>query len=95
MSSPSLASVASTIAAKSSLLSHLLESQKIPQPSFGEDGYNAYDGESSAIREARYDLAGAAQDLVRLAQGPEDAILQTAWQVSQLPNSRHPSFRTP
>lgn len=85
MTTPSLASLASTIAEKTSSLSRLLEVQQVPQPSFREDSYNAYAGENSAVRQARYDLAGAAQDLVRLAQGPEDQILQTAWQVRQPP----------
>ena len=79
----SLASLASTIAEKTSLLSRLLKDQKIAQPSFDEDGYDAYAGENSAVRQARYDLAGAAQDLERLAQGPEDQILQTAWHVRE------------
>lgn len=91
MTTPSLASLASTIAEKTSSLSRLLEVQQVPQPSFGEDSYNAYAGENSAVRQARYDLAGAAQDLVRLAQGPEDQILQTAWQVRQPPYP-FPSF---
>ena len=86
MATPSLDSLASTIAEKTSSLSRLLEVQQVPQPSFREDSYNAYVGETSAVRQARYDLAGAAQDLVRLAQGPEDQILQTAWQVRQPPH---------
>lgn len=85
MSSP-LSSIASSIAEKANLLSELLNTQKIAQPSVLESGYDAYAGETKAIRQARHDLAGTAQDLMRLAQGPEDQILQTAWLVRRSHN---------
>jgi len=84
--SPSLTSIASSIPEKAILLSELLDKQKISQPSALESGYNAYAGETTAIRQARNDLATAAQDLMRLAQGPEDQILETAWLATDVSN---------
>lgn len=71
----------STIVEKTTTLSLLLGQQNVAQPTFTEDGHNPYQGENADLRQIRYDIVRAAQDLLRLAQGPEDQILQLAWSV--------------
>ena len=81
MGSSQLASVVGTIIEKAAVLSHLLGTQNIALPTFDKEQPNNYKGEDVALRRVRYDLVRAAQDLLRLAQGPEDHILQLAWSV--------------
>ena len=76
-----LVKLAGRITEKTALVSHFLGSQAIKNPSFDEGSYAAYSGENTDLRQARYELAQAALDLYRLAQGPEDHILQLAWSV--------------
>ncbi|KAI1781131.1 putative O-methyltransferase [Hypoxylon cercidicola] len=75
----SLGALVSTIVEKTTTLSLLLGQQNIAQPTFTEDGHSPYQGENAALRKTRYDIVRAAQDLLRLAQGPEDHLLQLAW----------------
>ena len=76
-----LASLAGTIAARAVEVSRLAAAKGLPEPSFGEKSFNSFAGEDVELRQARIELASAAQDLARLAQGPEDHILQLAWSV--------------
>lgn len=76
-----LASLAGIIAARAVEVSKLAAVKSLPEPSFRENNYTAYAAEDFELRKARNELASAAQDLVRLAQGPEDHILQLAWSV--------------
>ncbi|KAI1307852.1 putative O-methyltransferase [Xylaria venustula] len=75
----SLGELVGTIAQTTAELSRLLGAQNTPYPTLDETGHNAFKGEDVALRQARYNVARAAQDLLRLAQGPEDHILQLAW----------------
>lgn len=77
-----LGALVSTIVEKTTTLSLLLGQQNITPPTFAEDDHSPYQGENVALRQTRYDIVRAAQDLLRLAQGPEDQILQLAWSVS-------------
>ncbi|KAI0378281.1 putative O-methyltransferase [Hypomontagnella monticulosa] len=82
----SLGALTSSIVKDVATLSHLLGQQNIPQPSFSESSHNPYKGEDSALRQTRYNIVKAAQDLLRLAQGPEDHILQLAWSSTDTAN---------
>lgn len=79
-----LASLAGTIAAQAVEVSRLAAAKGLPQPGFGKRGYNGFTGEGVELRQARHELASAAQNLARLAQGPEDHILQLAWSVREI-----------
>lgn len=84
----SLESLSSAITAKSAQISKLLAAKSLPAPTFGEQSYADFANEDSELRKARNDLVDAAKDILRLAQGPEDHILQLAWSVSISPFSK-------
>lgn len=85
-----LESLVGVIAARSVKVSKLVAAKSLPEPSFEKRNYNGFVDEDFELRKARNDLASAAQDLVRLAQGPEDHILQLAWSVCQTPLPNQP-----
>ncbi|KAK7991959.1 S-adenosyl-L-methionine-dependent methyltransferase [Apiospora saccharicola] len=70
-----LESFAAIVVEKVAALSDHLGAQSIPNPTLKEAGHVGYQGESLALRQARYDLARAAKSLQLLAQGPEDTAL--------------------
>src|SRR5256885_1799916 len=77
----SLESLSSTIAIKSAQITKLLAARSLPVPTFREQSYADFAHDDSGLREARNELISAAQDILRLAQGPEDHILDMAWSV--------------
>lgn len=81
-----LESLAATILEKSIVLSRHLAAESIPAPTFAKSGHNDYAGESTALRQTRYDLAAAAKSLWLLAQGPEDQIISLKWAPSDTAN---------
>ncbi|KAI0181361.1 putative O-methyltransferase [Hypoxylon sp. FL1284] len=81
-----LEALASTIAEKTTTLTALLSQQGVVQPTFAEDGHDAYKGEDAILRKTRYEIVKAAQDLLRLAQGPEDQLLQLGWSSADTAN---------
>ncbi|KAK8053728.1 hypothetical protein PG996_013029 [Apiospora saccharicola] len=70
-----LESFTAIVVEKVAALSDHLGAQSIPNPTLKEAGHVGYQGESLALRQARYDLARAAKSLQLLAQGPEDTAL--------------------
>ncbi|KAK8127939.1 hypothetical protein PG984_009047 [Apiospora sp. TS-2023a] len=68
----------STVVQKTTSFTAQLKAEGLAQPTSDASGYDAYKGESASLRQTRYELAAAARDLLRLAQGPEDEILQLA-----------------
>ncbi|MCJ1403879.1 hypothetical protein MMC11_007102 [Xylographa trunciseda] len=81
-----LASLAGIISARTVEVSRLVAAKGLQDPGFGEKSFNGFVGEDVELRQARNELAGAAQDLARLAQGPEDNILQLAWSSADTAN---------
>ncbi|KAK8028470.1 S-adenosyl-L-methionine-dependent methyltransferase [Apiospora marii] len=73
-----LEAILSTVVQKTTSLTAGLKAEDMIQPTFDAAGYGAYKGESTLLRQTRYELTEAARDLLRLAQGPEDEILQMA-----------------
>lgn len=78
----SLQILACTISEAASEIEKLLEKKSLPRPGFGEENATDYEGIDYELRSARNTLINAAQDTLRLAQGPEDQILGLAWSVS-------------
>lgn len=82
-----LESLTAIVAEKAAALSDCLDTESIPKPTLEEAGHVGYQGESMALREARYDLARAAKSLQLLAQGPEDtalALFRSAFDASNM-----------
>jgi 6-hydroxytryprostatin B O-methyltransferase len=77
-----LASLTSLVTARAIEVSKLVAEQSLKQLSFHESSLSGFEGEDINLRRARYELSNAAKDLARLAQGPEDHILELAWSVS-------------
>ena len=76
-----LSTLAATISEKVTEVSRILESRGLPQPQIGEAGINDFANIDYELRDARNALICASQDIVRLAQGPEDQVLALAWSV--------------
>lgn len=85
-SNATLESLAAIVVEKVVTLSHHLGVEGIPKPTLDEASYAGYPGESSALRQARYDLARAAKSLLLLAQGPEDTVLSLMWSAIDAAN---------
>ena len=80
-----LSSLTGTVAALSVELSKMMAVKSLPEPSFDASNSTRYENEDIQLRTARNELASAAQNLARLAQSPEDHILQMAWSVRLTP----------
>ncbi len=78
----SLESLAEVISSKAAAISKLLANKSLPLPTFGEQSYSDFTDVDHELRRVRNGLINAAQDIVRLAQGPEDHILNLTWSVS-------------
>lgn len=78
-----LSSLAGVVAARSVEVSRRVAAKSLPEPDLANrEDSNRYGAEDLELRKARNELASAAQDLARLAQSPEDQVLQLAWSVS-------------
>lgn len=86
-----LEAVFSAVVQKTTSLTAQLSAEGVPQHTSNAAGCGAYNGESTSLRQTRYELAEAARDLLRLAQGPEDEILQLALSV-RAPESYYPAY---
>ncbi|KAK7931654.1 hypothetical protein PG985_002366 [Apiospora marii] len=85
--SAALESFTAIVAEKAAAVSDYLDAESLPKPTLGEAGHVGYQGESTALRKARYDLARAAKSLQLLAQGPEDtalALFRSAFDASNI-----------
>jgi 6-hydroxytryprostatin B O-methyltransferase len=89
--------LSATISSKTAELSKILEANSIPPPSFDERSFVGKDAarlvvDKDNLRAVRNELITAAQDLIRLAQGPVDHLLTLAWSVcldGRLPQRRY------
>lgn len=77
-----LSTLAGIVAARSVEVARLTAAKSLPEPDLADqDAFNRYSTEDLELRNARNELASAAQDLARLAQSPEDHVLQLGWSV--------------
>lgn len=78
-----LESLAATISSRAADITRMLKKESKPVPSFAESSYNDYASGDEELRIARNQLIDAAKDAIRLAQGPEDHILDLGWSVRE------------
>lgn len=76
-----LPTLAATISDKAAEIGRILDTKGLQQPQIGEAGVNDFANIDYELRDARNALIRAAQDVIRLAQGPEDQVLSLAWSV--------------
>ncbi|KAL9120673.1 MAG: hypothetical protein Q9187_002772 [Circinaria calcarea] len=86
-----LENLSATISSKTLELSKILEANSIPPPSFAESSCVSPEASSLVVdkdnlRTIRNELITAAQDLIRLAQGPVDHLLTLAWSAADVAN---------
>ncbi|KAI1091119.1 putative O-methyltransferase [Rostrohypoxylon terebratum] len=87
----SLENLVSSIVAEVSRLSSLLQQAGLSPPTLDESGFGDFAHEEDtpagkSLRETRSKIADAAQDLIRLVQGPVDQILSLTWSAANSAN---------
>ena len=85
-STATLESLTASVVGNVAALAHHLGAEGIAKPTLDERSHAGYGGESTALRQARYDLARAAKSLLMLAQGPEDTVLALMWSAIDASN---------
>jgi len=82
----SLGFLSATVAAKSQEVLQLLAANGLNEPTFSENSHEDFKNDDPQLRKARNELVSAAQDIVRLARGPDDHILNLAWSSADTSN---------